>query len=185
MSDMVRVSNFSCKQDQEQDMNISGTRFCVLKCSSPEIMLDFGDGWVRVPRRSSVTLPKMVRKIRVKSPTGAPVRGEIMYGDGEVMFSGFEPSVKMDSLVYIHSSVSETVIAPSLNTHGMTLHFGHMRSVSDDPYMYINNPNFVLAHANGGNRFLPAPIEVRPNVGLYLTNNSGQFVTTSVSYELH
>lgn len=163
----------------------SGTRLCLVKCSAPELMINFGDGWVRFPRGGAARLPSEIGGVELKSVDGSLVRGEILHGDGEMDFSGLERPVKMESLHYSYTNATTTIIDQSINTHGMTLHFAHLRSTSDSPYLYLTNPVFTLMHGNGGNRFLPAPLEVPPDVGLTLHNTTSTYVTTSVSYELH
>lgn len=185
MGKTFRAVQFNHPNGEEKTVNISGTRFCLQKSSAPEILMDFGDGFVRIPRGGAVRLPMGVGQIKVKPIDGVPIRGEIVGGDGEVDFAGLERPVKMASLHYSYTNVTTTVIDQSLNTHGMTLHFAHLRSTSDSPYLYLTNPIFTLMHANGGNRFSPAPLEVPPDVGLILHNTTSTYVTTSVSYELH
>ncbi|MDF1846185.1 MAG: hypothetical protein P1U69_03195 [Parvibaculaceae bacterium] len=123
--------------------------------------------------------------IKIKSVDGSAVRGEIWCGEAEVDFAGAE-AVRTDSSKVYQSGIGFfSLVDSALNTHGMTINFAYLKSASEVPYLYLTYPTVVLMYGTDGGRFLPAPLEVGPGVGVNVFNDSGVNAVASMFYELH
>lgn len=186
MGKIFGVSRFTQSGSEPFVCRVEGTRFCLAKSSAPEICIDFGSGWIKMPRRGAVRLPGMVEFVQVKSVDGSPIRGELWYGEAEVDFSGVELK---NGLLSVHNSYTNStteLISSAVNTHGMTVHMLHIRGTLDNANFYFSPSGLTAGYGNVRSVYMPCPFELPPGEGLNVTNtNPLSWNAISMAYELH